>query len=69
MLFELGSQGDDRSTEAEPPPIVSTMNDVKKRDFVAQMISLVEAEQEVLTEKGFDPADSSGEQPLMLNHH
>ena len=33
------------------------MNDPKRRDFVAQMISLVEAEQDVLKDKGFDPAE------------
>lgn len=30
------------------------MNEAKKRDFVSQMISLVEEETAVLTEKGFD---------------
>ena len=33
------------------------MNDAKKRDFVAQIISLVEAEQEALTDKGFNPTE------------
>ena len=31
------------------------MNDAKKRDFVSQMISLVEAEQDALRAAGFDP--------------
>jgi len=31
------------------------MNDAKKRDFISQMISLVESEQDALTDKGFDP--------------
>jgi len=33
------------------------MNDAKKRDFISQMISLVEAEQDVLTDKGFNPTE------------
>ena len=33
------------------------MNDAQKRDFVARMISLVEAEQDALTDKGFNPTD------------
>lgn len=31
------------------------MNEAKKRDFVAQIISVVQAEQGGLIEKGFDP--------------
>ncbi len=31
------------------------MNEAGKRDFVSQIISLVEEEKAVLTEKGFDP--------------
>uniref|UniRef100_UPI0040574B78 hypothetical protein n=1 Tax=Candidatus Electrothrix sp. TaxID=2170559 RepID=UPI0040574B78 len=32
------------------------MNEAKKRDFIAQIISLVETEQATLTAQGFDPA-------------
>lgn len=32
------------------------MNEANKRDFVSQIISLVEEETTVLTEKGFDPS-------------
>ncbi|WP_420209285.1 hypothetical protein [Candidatus Electronema sp. JC] len=35
---------------------MSKMNEAKKRDFVAQIISLVEKEQAALTAQGFDPA-------------
>ena len=31
------------------------MNEAKKRDFISQIISLVEEESQTLTEKGFDP--------------
>jgi hypothetical protein len=34
---------------------MSKMSEAKKRDFVAQIISLVNEEQEVLIEKGYDP--------------
>ena len=33
------------------------MNEAKKRDFISQMISLVEAEQDVLTDNGFNPTE------------
>ncbi len=33
------------------------MNDAKKRAFVAQIISLVDAEQGALTDKGFNPTE------------
>ncbi|MDU9051134.1 MAG: hypothetical protein Q3M30_20010 [Candidatus Electrothrix sp. Rat3] len=33
------------------------MNDPKKRDFVTQMISLMESEKDALTDKGFNPTD------------
>ncbi|WPD20928.1 MAG: hypothetical protein SD837_12040 [Candidatus Electrothrix scaldis] len=32
------------------------MTEAKKRDFVTQIITLVEENQEVLSDKGFDPA-------------
>jgi len=35
---------------------MSKMTEAKKRDFVAQIITLVEKEQDVLIGKGFDPA-------------
>ncbi|WP_339138657.1 MAG: hypothetical protein WGN25_10060 [Candidatus Electrothrix sp. GW3-4] len=33
------------------------MTEAKKRDFVTQIITLVEENQEVLTDKGFDPTE------------
>jgi transcriptional regulator len=35
---------------------MSKMNEAGKRDFVSQMITLVEEEQVTMNEKGFDPA-------------
>jgi hypothetical protein len=35
---------------------MSKMNEAGKRDFVSQMITLMEEEQATMTEKGFDPA-------------
>lgn len=57
LFRKHGLQDNDRSSAAEPLLMESTMNDAKKRDFVAQMISLVEAEQDVLTDKGFNPTE------------
>ena len=34
---------------------MSKMNESDKRDFVSQIISLIEERKDVLTEKGFDP--------------
>jgi len=34
---------------------MTTLSESKKRDFVSQMISLLENEKETLTAKGFDP--------------
>jgi hypothetical protein len=34
---------------------MSKLTEAKKRDFVTQIITLVEENQEVLTDKGFDP--------------
>ncbi len=34
---------------------MTSLNESKKRDFVSQIVSLVEEESAVLTEKGFDP--------------
>jgi hypothetical protein len=36
---------------------MSKMTEAKKRDFVTQIITLVEENQEELTDKGFDPAE------------
>ncbi|WP_339134496.1 MAG: hypothetical protein WGN25_15525 [Candidatus Electrothrix sp. GW3-4] len=33
------------------------MTEAEKRDFIAQMISLVQEEQDTLQDKGFNPAD------------
>lgn len=37
--------------------IMSKMTEAKKRDFVTQIITLVEENQEVLSDKGFDPTN------------
>ena len=36
---------------------MSKMTEAKKRDFVTQIITLVEENREVLNDKGFDPAE------------
>ena len=60
LLAEADSDGNvlkEYKPTPKPSNMESLMNDAKKRDFVTQIISLVEAEQNALTDKGFNPTE------------